>query len=77
MVFTRPANHRQMTFQEISHQAKVPVDEVSLGLDYRTVYRDWLYGPSCLYLLNEHLFIINYYKVSLPISPPWWKTQFP
>ncbi|XP_032898580.1 26S proteasome non-ATPase regulatory subunit 13-like isoform X3 [Amblyraja radiata] len=30
MVFTRPANHRQMTFQEISHQAKVPVDEVEM-----------------------------------------------
>ncbi|XP_078276928.1 26S proteasome non-ATPase regulatory subunit 13-like isoform X3 [Rhinoraja longicauda] len=30
MVFTRPANHRQMTFREISHQAKVPVDEVEM-----------------------------------------------
>uniref|UniRef100_A0A4W3JBY0 26S proteasome non-ATPase regulatory subunit 13 n=1 Tax=Callorhinchus milii TaxID=7868 RepID=A0A4W3JBY0_CALMI len=30
MVFTRPANHRQMTFQEISHQAKVPIGEVEM-----------------------------------------------
>ncbi|XP_069797340.1 26S proteasome non-ATPase regulatory subunit 13-like isoform X3 [Narcine bancroftii] len=30
MVFARPANHRQMTFQQISHQAKVPVDEVEM-----------------------------------------------
>ncbi|XP_048468084.1 26S proteasome non-ATPase regulatory subunit 13 isoform X2 [Rhincodon typus] len=30
MVFTRPANHRQMTFQEVSHQAKVSVNEVEM-----------------------------------------------
>ncbi|XP_078098496.1 26S proteasome non-ATPase regulatory subunit 13-like [Mustelus asterias] len=30
MVFTRPANHRQMTFQEISRQAKVSVNEVEM-----------------------------------------------
>ncbi|XP_062899772.1 26S proteasome non-ATPase regulatory subunit 13-like [Mobula hypostoma] len=30
MVFTRPANHRKMTFQEIAHQAKVPINEVEM-----------------------------------------------
>uniref|UniRef100_A0A8C9SHD7 26S proteasome non-ATPase regulatory subunit 13 n=1 Tax=Scleropages formosus TaxID=113540 RepID=A0A8C9SHD7_SCLFO len=30
MTFTRPANHRQLTFQEIAHSAKIPVDEVEL-----------------------------------------------
>ncbi|XP_067902872.1 26S proteasome non-ATPase regulatory subunit 13 isoform X2 [Heterodontus francisci] len=30
MTFTRPANHRQLTFKEISQIAKVPVSEVEL-----------------------------------------------
>ncbi|MGH0173091.1 UNVERIFIED_CONTAM: hypothetical protein FKN15_064423 [Acipenser sinensis] len=30
MVFTRPAHHRQITFQEISSQAKLPVNKVEL-----------------------------------------------
>ncbi|MGH0136875.1 UNVERIFIED_CONTAM: hypothetical protein FKN15_009587 [Acipenser sinensis] len=30
MTFTRPANHRQLTFQEIALSAKVPVNEVEL-----------------------------------------------
>ncbi|MGH0144910.1 UNVERIFIED_CONTAM: hypothetical protein FKN15_019343 [Acipenser sinensis] len=30
MTFTRPANHRQLTFQEIALSAKVPVSEVEL-----------------------------------------------
>ncbi|KAF7707766.1 hypothetical protein HF521_018984 [Silurus meridionalis] len=30
MTFTRPANHRQLTFQEISQSTKVPVNEVEL-----------------------------------------------
>eukprot|EP00062_Callorhinchus_milii_P026204 gi/632988047/ref/XP_007882893.1/ PREDICTED: 26S proteasome non-ATPase regulatory subunit 13-like [Callorhinchus milii] len=30
MTFTRPANHRQLTFQEISQVAKVPINEVEL-----------------------------------------------
>ncbi|MBN3309942.1 PSD13 ATPase, partial [Amia calva] len=30
MTFTRPANHRQLTFQEIAQSAKIPVDEVEL-----------------------------------------------
>lgn len=33
MTFTRPANHRQLTFEEIAKSAKVTVNEVSLGLD--------------------------------------------
>uniref|UniRef100_A0AAQ4P732 26S proteasome non-ATPase regulatory subunit 13 n=1 Tax=Gasterosteus aculeatus aculeatus TaxID=481459 RepID=A0AAQ4P732_GASAC len=30
MTFTRPANHRQLTFTEISQSAKIPVNEVEL-----------------------------------------------
>ncbi|KAI1903951.1 hypothetical protein AGOR_G00000690 [Albula goreensis] len=30
MTFTRPANHRQLTFHEIAQSAKIPVDEVEL-----------------------------------------------
>ncbi|KAB5571687.1 hypothetical protein PHYPO_G00227930 [Pangasianodon hypophthalmus] len=30
MTFTRPANHRQLTFQEISQSTRVPVNEVEL-----------------------------------------------
>ncbi|XP_064423452.1 26S proteasome non-ATPase regulatory subunit 13 isoform X2 [Latimeria chalumnae] len=30
MTFTRPANHRQLTFQEIAKSSKVPVNEVEL-----------------------------------------------
>uniref|UniRef100_A0A3B4C9T9 26S proteasome non-ATPase regulatory subunit 13 n=1 Tax=Pygocentrus nattereri TaxID=42514 RepID=A0A3B4C9T9_PYGNA len=30
MTFTRPANHRQLTFQEIAQSTKVPVNEVEL-----------------------------------------------
>eukprot|EP00061_Rhincodon_typus_P012017 g37456.t1 len=30
MTFTRPANHRQLTFKEISQIAKVPISEVEL-----------------------------------------------
>lgn len=33
MTFTRPANHRQLTFEEIAKSAKVTVNEVSSGLD--------------------------------------------
>lgn len=29
MTFTRPANHRQLTFTEIAQSAKIPVNEVS------------------------------------------------
>lgn len=29
MTFTRPANHRQLTFEEIAKSAKVTVNEVS------------------------------------------------
>lgn len=28
MTFTRPANHRQLTFTEIAQSAKIPVNEV-------------------------------------------------
>lgn len=28
MTFTRPANHRQLTFEEIAKSAKITVDEV-------------------------------------------------
>ncbi|KAL4622806.1 26S proteasome non-ATPase regulatory subunit 13 [Arapaima gigas] len=30
MTFTRPANHRQLTFHEIAQSAKIPLDEVEL-----------------------------------------------
>lgn len=33
MTFTRPANHRQLTFDEIAKSAKVTVNEVSSGRD--------------------------------------------
>lgn len=36
MTFTRPANHRQLTFDEIAKSAKVTVNEVSSGLDKLT-----------------------------------------
>lgn len=29
MTFTRPANNRQLTFQEIAQSAKIPVNEVN------------------------------------------------
>lgn len=29
MTFTRPANHRQLTFTEIAQSAKIPVNEVT------------------------------------------------
>ena len=32
MTFTRPANHRQLTFEEIARSAKITVNEVC-GLD--------------------------------------------
>lgn len=32
MTFTRPANHRQLTFEEIAKSAKISVNEVVLGL---------------------------------------------
>lgn len=37
MTFTRPANHRQLTFEEIAKNAKITVNEVQfLGLGYHS-----------------------------------------
>ncbi|MBN3324026.1 PSD13 ATPase, partial [Atractosteus spatula] len=32
MTFTRPANHRQLTFEEIAQSAQIPLDEAALGI---------------------------------------------
>lgn len=44
MTFTRPANHRQLTFEEIAKSAKVTVNEVSSGLNWcfdAEVFKFW------------------------------------
>uniref|UniRef100_A0A2K6DEE8 26S proteasome non-ATPase regulatory subunit 13 n=1 Tax=Macaca nemestrina TaxID=9545 RepID=A0A2K6DEE8_MACNE len=64
MTFTRPANHRQLTFEEIAKSAKITVNEVellvmkalSVGLvkgsidevDRRAVAATWPVTPVCL-----------------------------
>lgn len=46
MTFTRPANHRQLTFTEIAQSAKIPVNEVSRPVACINRLRQLIAGPS-------------------------------
>ncbi|KAI5615028.1 26S proteasome non-ATPase regulatory subunit 13 [Silurus asotus] len=51
MTFTRPANHRQLTFQEISQSTKVPVNEIK-GMKERLDF--WCGDVKSMAVLVEH-----------------------
>lgn len=46
MTFTRPANHRQLTFTEIAQSAKIPVNEASRPATRINRLRQLIAGPS-------------------------------
>ena len=49
MTFTRPANHRQLTFEEIAKSAKITVNEVQVvGLRMVQWYSCYLDGSGLL-----------------------------